>query len=470
MIPFYYFIQWEERRRKEGSPIRASRLFLFVGLTWCLFWHGALILLLILYMLEPDPLSILWLPAIFIFVVFSLPGILSLVYYFKWRIIVEDEYFLKCFGKKRDKIFYNNIIEYEIDEFSKTPYLRWRGIVSGITVVIDDGAKRRGTDTRRKSISGIGVGSLYEKINQYHNKVYTDVIDESGFCNMGMGERGIINDRFLMIESITLSHVDYYLMVPKEDEFTLYRLNERKRYHNLIAEHTNEKLVFDDVRIKHTDITDINLFFKKRFGMEKIHLTISTKEKSRTYVVSSEISSKQINEFLTKHCDINVNNQVEVDEEVLKRIKMSRMLNRFLGILSLSGFVFVVLGIRYPVLHALLLLWPIIITGFYIFRQDNIQFLGWRQGKSSIVFSYLCNPILTTIFIWRIILGVWQLTCLFQHPFVWLFGGLGAIILLSCMFRFVKEHHNKVRIKIGMIFISGIYGAQTSAVLLFLIH
>ena len=168
--PFYIFMEWENRRRKKGTPIRNTKLSLFIGLLWCLFWYGGFIAIVTIYILEADGEPISWIPLVIVMFLFSLPGLYFLRRYFKRYIIAYDDYFLECFGKKVTKISYSSIIQYEI--VNSLVKLKSDDFINGLIIVIDSdsrdtGERRGGTATKQKKLSGIGLYELYEKIDQY---------------------------------------------------------------------------------------------------------------------------------------------------------------------------------------------------------------------------------------------------------------------------------------------------------------
>ena len=158
------------------------------------------------------------------------------------------------------------------------------------------------------------------------------------------------------------------------------------------------------------------------------------------------------------------------DPEELARIRKARNLNILMHALSALSFVFLFIGNDYPLLFAFIPLCSAITTAFYIRYQQYVRFDGTRQGKTSIFFAYFINPIFTALFAWFVIPGMFELSCLFNHIYSWLAGLFGSVVFLLCVFGLLEESRKSIYMKIGMPFISIVFGLQITAVMLAIIH
>ena len=172
--PLFWFLAWENRRHKKGTPIRESKLTLFTGLLWCLFCYGMFLIVVVSYILEEIGEPIKWIPFSIAMFLLSLPGLFYIRLYLKRSIIVKDDHFLEYRGKKVTKITYNDIRDIKVETlFGKS--LQEDTVGELILTIYHTDQKYQKVVTRRKKLEGIGLQELYDKIHQYKQGGSTDV-------------------------------------------------------------------------------------------------------------------------------------------------------------------------------------------------------------------------------------------------------------------------------------------------------
>ena len=289
---------------------------------------------------------------------------------------------------------------------------------------------------------------------------------------------------FLMVNT----NSKQYLLAIGDEDFTLYYFNQPKRIQNLVTGDTEIQPDKRDIKIYRNHITSIKLYSKKRFKLNILHLMLSVNGREESYQVTGGLSARQVENFFAKKHNIEVENQVDInlksvvdisdvvediidaDEETIGQMRSSRLKNRFMIILSLISISFVLLGLRFPILYNLLILWPFIITIFYIIHQEYIQLDGSRAGKPSVWSSYLMNPILSSALSWYIILEILDCVCPFRNYTPWLVGLMGTIAFFVITLVYIKEFKGKIAAKLSLAFLALAYGTQIAAVISFRIH
>ena len=297
----------------------------------------------------------------------------------------------------------------------------------------------------------------------------------------------VLDAGFLMLEYAPLRERETYLLSLRGNEYRLYTLDRQQRMQDLVNGLEVEPAP-GDIHIGTDSIDGMTLRLKRRFGAKRLHLAVSYEGKDYNFLVTGSASAKQVEEYITAHSSIPVDNQVQIDREPLTRLpatlediiqaddetverrRSARRGCRVMTALSVFSLALVVLGAVHPALHILLLLCPAAVTVFYVRRQGDVRLDGSKQGKPGVVMAYFFNPIVSAMLAWVIIIEVMELTCLSRHPFAWLFGILGAAVFLIYTLVYVRESHGKVGFTIGLTFLAVAVGAQITAVALFLIH
>ena len=341
----------------------------------------------------------------------------------------------------------------------------------------------------------------------------------------GFGQRiteEMLETGFLVIHNATLNNfLRPYLLSFDEEGLLLYCIEEKERAEQL----TSKVLSFDregllyyginqkegleqltsirdsternpkDVRIEYRDISHVSLALKTVLVDKGIYLTIHSRNKKRKYaVMNPSVSSKQVEKLFTTFSSIRVENKIqgdflptikvtdtirnvdyikEADEETVRRKRASRRWRTALTVLTaLLTFSLLVLGIRFrsPFPFVVMCLWPFVITGFFIAKQEDLTLGESKLGKWSVFPTYAAHFLTSSGVSWLIILEVWECTCIFRHPQFWLYGGMGTIIFFVFAWWWIREFHGGMKKKLGLALASIAFGFQIVAMLLILLH
>lgn len=318
-----------------------------------------------------------------------------------------------------------------------------------------------------------------------------------------MGAEGI-EAGFLMIQNLITHHNPRpYLLSFGQEGLVLYCIKEEERLEQLIQADGKIEVSSKDVIIEYRDIKYVRLTLKTVLSYKRIHLTVHTYRKKMKYMVTSKVSSRQVEELFAKHSTIYVENKIkeefqqseiiaeteytnqpmaidiiatvnhigELDDETIRRKRTSRNWRIVLTILSfVLTFTLMALalikGSTLPLIGTLL--WPIVILGFHIARQEDFTLWESRFGKLSISPAYGGHFIVSVIIGWWIIFEWWECTCISRHPEYGLYGGIGAILFFMFARWRILEFRGKSNFDLA--FISILFGLQIISVLIFRLH